>query len=247
MSRRAALVTGGSAGIGLAVARRLASDGYAITIAARRQEQLQVAEQELERHGAECLAVAANLAQATEIDGLVEAHRARFGRLDVLVNNVGVGLVGPIADADVKQIDLHLNLNVRAAYLMMRSSVPMLREAGAAHGKALVVNVSSIFGKLPHPYLAAYSATKAALIALSQSAHGELSSAGVQVCALCPSWVDTPGTEWMTAVERSAMIHAEDVAEAVQFLLRTSPQCAIPEITMVSPGANLFHVTGAPD
>jgi short-subunit dehydrogenase len=118
----------------------------------------------------------------------------------------------------------------------------MLREAGAIHGKGLVVNNSSLLGRHPQPYVAAYAATKAALIALSQSAHGELSSSGIQVSALCPGWVDTPGTDWVTGTEKSSMIQAGDVAEAVLFLLRTSPRCIVPELSMASPGPDVFTV-----
>ena len=244
MTRRAALITGASAGIGLAIAEALVADGYGVTIAARNADRLEAAAGELAAGGGDVLAVTANVAKAEDIDRLIDEHRARFGRTDVLVNNAGLGLSRPIEEESTDKLDLQLDVNLRAAYLTLRGCTPMLRDAGAEHGKALVVNVSSIFGRLPQPYVAAYSATKAALIALSHSAHGELSTAGIQVAALCPAWVDTPGTDWVKGVEKAAMIRASDVAEAVRFLLRTSPQCIVPDLTMVGPGTNLFTLGG---
>jgi NAD(P)-dependent dehydrogenase (short-subunit alcohol dehydrogenase family) len=244
VSRRAALVTGGSAGIGLAIAEALVAEGYAVTIAARRPDRLEAAAEALRAAGGAVRAVAANVAKADDIDRLIDEHRRAFGRTDVLVNNAGLGLSNAIEHASTEKLDLQLDVNLRAAYLMLRGCIPMLRDAGAEHGKALVVNVSSIFGRLPQPHVAAYAATKAGLIALSHSAHGELSTAGIQVTALCPAWVDTPGTDWVTGVEKAAMIRASDVAEAVRFLLRTSPQCIVPDLTMVGPGTNLFAPGG---
>ena len=113
----------------------------------------------------------------------------------------------------------------------------MLKEAGAEHGKALVVNTASIAGKFGQPWLAAYSATKAAVVGLSQAAHGELSASGVQVTAFCPAFVATPMTDWAEGqVSKDEMIQPEDIAEAVRFLLRTSPACIVPEIQFVRPG-----------
>jgi NAD(P)-dependent dehydrogenase (short-subunit alcohol dehydrogenase family) len=236
MTRRAALVTGGSAGIGLAIARLLVEEGHAVTLAARDPERLAAAVEELAPLGGPVEGVRANLATVEDLARAAATHRERFGRLDVLVSNAGVGLPGPIEQVADKQVDLQLNLNLRAAVLLLRECTPLLRRAGAEHGKALVVHVSSLFGKLPQPNVAVYSATKAALVALSAAAQAELDDEGVQVCALCPGWVDTPGTGWVEGVPRSRMIRAEDVAEAVRFLLRLSPTCRIPELTMVPPG-----------
>jgi NAD(P)-dependent dehydrogenase (short-subunit alcohol dehydrogenase family) len=119
----------------------------------------------------------------------------------------------------------------------LRESIPMLKEAGAEHGKALVVNTASIAGKHGQPWLAAYSATKAAVVGLSQAAHGELAGAGIQVTAFCPAFVATPMTDWVEdQVSKDEMIQPEDIAEGVRFLLRTSPACIVPEIQFVRPG-----------
>jgi short-subunit dehydrogenase len=100
-----------------------------------------------------------------------------------------------------------------------------------------VINTASIAGKYGQPWLSAYSATKHAVVGLSQAAHGELSEAGVQVTAFCPALVDTNMTDWAReSVPQEKMIRPEDIAEAVRFLLRTSPNCFVPEVQFVRSG-----------
>ena len=239
MAERAALITGGSSGIGLAIARALGTDGYGLTVSARRPEKLEQAVQGLVEEGIEAQAVPANMAREEDIRALVDAHRDRYRRLDVLVNNAGLGIGGAIADQETKKLDLQLDLNLRAVYLATRECVEMLKAAGAEHRKALIVNVASIAGKFGQPWLAAYSATKAGVIGLTQAAHGELAGSGVQVTAFCPAFVATPMTDWVQDVPKEEMIQPEDIAEAVRFLLRTSPACVVPEIQFVRVGDRL--------
>jgi NAD(P)-dependent dehydrogenase (short-subunit alcohol dehydrogenase family) len=237
MADRAALVTGGSSGIGLAIARALGSDGYSLTVSARRPDKLEEAVKGLRDEGIDAEAVAANMASEEDIKRVVDAHRERHGRMDVLINNAGVGIGGPIADAETKKLDMQLDVNLRAVYLTLRECIPMLKEAGAEHGKALVMNTASIAGVRGQGWLAAYSATKAAVIGLSQAAHIELSNDGIQVTAFAPGFVDTPMTDWVEdQVPRDKMIKPEDIAEAVRFLLSTSPACMVPEIRFIRPG-----------
>ncbi len=171
------------------------------------------------------------MANEEEIQALAAAHKERFGRMDVLINNAGVGIGAAIEDAETKKLDLQFDVNLRGVYLMLRESIPMLKEAGAEHGKALVINTASIAGKYGQPWLSAYSATKHAVVGLSAAAHGELSESGVQVTAFCPGFVETPMTEWVREqVPADKMIRPDDIAEAVRFLLRTSPACFVPEV-----------------
>ena len=234
---RAALITGGSSGIGLAIARALGQDGYRVTVAARRPEKLEAAVEGLRGEGIEASSVAANMADEDEIKRVVEAHRADYGRLDVLVNNAGLGIGAPVAETDTKKLDLQLGVNLRAVYLLTRECIPMLKEAGAEHGKALIVNTASIAGKHGQGWLAAYSATKFGVVGLSQALHKELSTDGIQVTALCPAFVATAMTDWVEEqVSKDDMIRPEDIAEAVRYLLRTSRACIVPEIKFVRPG-----------
>ncbi len=237
MAERAALVTGGSSGIGLAISRALAEDGYAVTISARRPDKLEAAVRTLADDGLEVTAVPANVASEDELKALLGGHKERYGRLDVLVNNAGVGVGSAIDDVETKKMDMQIDVNLRSYVLAMREAMPMLREAGAEHGKALIVNTASIAGKGGQGWLAVYSATKAGVIGLSQAIQMEVGGAGVQVTALCPAFVDTPMTEWVQGqVKPEEMIKPEDLAETVRLLLRTSPYCLIPEVVFARRG-----------
>jgi NAD(P)-dependent dehydrogenase (short-subunit alcohol dehydrogenase family) len=240
MAERAALITGGSSGIGLAIARMLGQDGYGLTVSARRPDKLEEAVKGLTDEGLDAQAVPANTADEDAIKAVVEAHRERYGRLDVLINNAGVGIGSAIADAETKKLDMQLDVNLRGVYITLRECIPMLKEAAKEHGKALVVNTASIAGVTGQAWLAAYSATKAGVIGLSQAAHGELAGDGIQVTAFAPGFVDTPMTDWTKGeISADEMIRPEDIAEAVRFLLRTSPACFVPEIRFIRAGDNM--------
>src|SRR3712207_1310314 len=196
MAGRAALISGGSSGIGPAIARALGQDGYGLTVSARRPEKLEEAVKGLTDEGIEAQAVPANMADEDGIKAVVSAHRERYGRLDVLINNAGVGIGSAIADAGTKKLDMQLDVNLRAVYLTLRECIPMLKEAGAEHRKALVVNTASIAGVRHQAWLAAYSATKAGVIGLSQAGHGALANDRIQVTAFAPGFVDKIGRAW---------------------------------------------------
>ncbi|HEU0317619.1 MAG TPA: SDR family oxidoreductase, partial [Solirubrobacteraceae bacterium] len=152
-ARRAAIVTGASSGIGLALARMLAEEGHAVTMVARRPEKLAAAAAELASDGFDVQAVAASVAAEPEILRVVAAHRDRYGRLDVLVNNAGVGLGAPIDAYPTKHIDLQLEVNLRSVIVFYRECAELLRAAGAEHGNALVINTASIAGQQGQAWL----------------------------------------------------------------------------------------------
>lgn len=232
MAERAAIVTGASSGIGLAIARMLGEEGYALTIAARRPEKLAAAADALRAEGHEVQDVAAVLSEEDAVKAVVAAHRERYGRLDVLCNNAGVGIGAPVAEIQTKRLDMQLDVNLRATILFYRECVEMLRAAGAEHKRALVVNTASISGKRGQPWLSVYSATKAGMVAFTEAMNKELGSDGIRSCALCPAFVDTPMTDFAKAggVAAEEMIRPEDIAESVRLLLKLSPACVIPEI-----------------
>lgn len=220
-----ALVTGGSSGIGLAIARMLAEEGHALTLAARRPERLAHAAAEL---GAE--AVAADVSQEPDCARLVAAHVERHGGLDVLVNSAGVGIARAIAETQTKHWDLQQAVNLRGAFLVTREALPHLRAA-----RGYVVNLASIAGTIPTPGLAAYGAAKAALIALTRSLVREEADHGVRATALCPAFVDTPMTTW-TGIAGDEMIQPSDCAELVRALLRLSPAARVPVVVVERAG-----------
>jgi NAD(P)-dependent dehydrogenase (short-subunit alcohol dehydrogenase family) len=236
MPDRAALVTGGSRGIGRALAEALGEEGYRLTITARKPETLAQTAAELRERGFEVQHVAANLGEEEAIREVVRRHRERYGRLDVLVNNAGVGVGAPAAGHQTKYVDMQLDVNVRAVILFYRECAELLRAAGAEHRNALVVNMSSITAKSPQAWLSVYSATKAAVAAYSVSMNKELAKHGVKSVALAPGFVDTDMTDYVKdKVPAEEMLRASDIAEAVKFLLRVSPNCLIPEIVFQRP------------
>jgi short-subunit dehydrogenase len=240
MSERAAIVTGASRGIGYALAKVLADAGYAVTLSARKPESLEKAAEALRGNGARVEIVAANLADEESVRAVVDRHRDTFGRLDVLVNNAGVGVGAAAGEHRTKYIDMQLDVNLRAIVLFYRECADLLRAAGAEHKNALVVNMASMAGKSPQPWLSVYSATKAAVVAYTSAMNKELNGAGVKSVAFCPGFVDTDMSEFVKeSIPAQDMIRTSDIAEALQFVLRLSPSCVIPEIAFQRAGEAL--------
>src|SRR5256885_17248046 len=144
MPERAAIVTGASRGIGLAIAEALAQDGYGLTISARKPDTLAQTAERLRADGHEVEDVAGNMGDEEAVRAVVERHRERFGRLDVLVNNAGLGIGAAVGEHQAKHIDMQLDVNLRAVVLFYRECAELLRAAGGEHRNALVVNMSSL-------------------------------------------------------------------------------------------------------
>jgi len=237
MAERAAIVTGASRGIGLAIAEVLGEEGYGLTVTARKPATLEQSAAHLRSKGYDVEHVAANLADEDAIRQVVDRHRERFGRLDVLVNNAGVGIGATATDHQTKHVDLQLDVNLRAIVLFYREAAAMLREAGTEHRNALVVNMASFAGKSPQPWPSVYSATKAAVIAYTRAMNKELNSDGVKSVAFCPGFVDTDMSDFIkSSIPSEEMLKTRDITEALRFLLRVSPACVVPEIVFQRPG-----------
>jgi NAD(P)-dependent dehydrogenase (short-subunit alcohol dehydrogenase family) len=240
MAQRAAIVTGASSGIGLAIAKMLGEEGHGLTVAARRPEKLEAAAQGLRSAGYEVEAVAGSLSEEEQIRKVVAAHRERFGRCDVLVNNAGVGIGQSAHEVATKYLDMQLGVNFRSLVLFYREALEMLRAAGGEHRNALVVNTSSISGKSGQPWLSVYSATKHAVVGYTQAMNKELNSDGIKSVALCPAFVDTDMTDFVKGqVSPEDMIRPEDISEMVRAVLKLSPACVVPEIIFQRPGETL--------
>jgi NAD(P)-dependent dehydrogenase (short-subunit alcohol dehydrogenase family) len=239
--RRSAIVTGGSAGIGLATARVLAELGWDLTLVGRDAGKLERGARSLAGFGRRVAVHSANLADRACLAPIVDAHLGRYAGLDLLANNAGVGLVSPIAAKSAKHLDLEMSLNFTSAYLLLQLCIEHLKRSAAAHGASWVVNVSSLTARQNPPNGSVYAASKAALISLSHTAHAELSRFGVHVTALLPGFVDTPGTAWAGSEGRESMVAASDVGQAVRFLLSTSPSCFVPELMLTTAGPGVLH------
>jgi short-subunit dehydrogenase len=199
----------------------LRGEGYELTLVARRPEPLEEA-----AAGLGATAVAADLRYADECVRVVAAHADQFGQLDVLVNSAGLGVGGSFAEQETKLIALQLDVNLRAALVVTREALPLLR-ATSGH----IVNLASIAGTIPTPGLAVYGATKAALISFTNSLNREEADHGIRATAICPAFVATRMTDW-TGIPPEEMIQPEDVAELVRTVLRLSPRARVPELVI---------------
>jgi NAD(P)-dependent dehydrogenase (short-subunit alcohol dehydrogenase family) len=218
---RAALVTGGSSGIGLAIATMLREEGFALTLASRTQAKLKGAAAHLE-----AFAVTADVSREEDCRRIVAEHRETHGRLDLLVNSAGVGIAGLVDEVDTKRIDLQLDINLRGTILVTAAALPLLRESGG-----LIVNLASIAGTSPSARLPVYGATKAGVINFTTSLNRAEQEHGVRATALSPGFVDTPMAEW-APVPSERMIRPEDCAEVVRALLRLSPYARLPHVVI---------------
>ncbi len=240
MAQRAAIVTGASSGIGYAIARMLLYEGWSVTISGRRPDKLEAAVARLDG-GDRVASMAGNMADEATVQALVGAHRERFGRLDLLVNNAGVGIGAPVGEIVTKRLDMQLDVNLRSIILFYRECVQLLRAAAAEHHNAIVVNTASISGKVGEAWLSVYSATKHGVVGFTEAMNKELGGEGIKSCALCPVFVDTPMTDFVKgSVAAEDMIRPEDIAEGVRMLLRVSPACVIPEIIFQRPGGDVL-------
>ena len=216
-----ALITGGSSGIGLAIARALREDGYELTLVARRPEPLEEAAAQLD-----ALAVPANLGDADECVRVVAAHAERYGGMDVLVNSAGIGVGGTFAEQDTKKIALQLDVNLRATLVITRESLQHLRVS-----RGQVITLASIAGTIPTPGLAVYGATKAALIAWTTSLNRVEAEHGIRATAISPGFVATRMTEW-TGLPDEEQISPADIVALVRTVLSLSPMARVPNIVV---------------
>lgn len=242
--RPAALVTGASRGIGAEIARRLAAAGHDLTISARGREALDALAAELSReNGVDVLVVPTDMSDEAAVRALADEHSRRFGRLDVLVLNAGMGDIGPFAEYPVRRFDKMFAINVRSAYILGQTLLELLRTAGRSTelgGK--IIAVASLTGIVGEPLNSAYGATKAALISLCETITAEESQAGVVATAVCPGYVATDMTKGLEdSVSQASMLPPADVAEAVLGLTRLSRRTVVPTVVLTRPGPHLWR------
>lgn len=215
-----AVVTGGSRGIGKAVAHELASLGYRVQLVARNRGNLEAAKEELVRaHALEGEAVpgiyAADVSDVAAIRAVVKDILGDCGRIDFLFNGAGISIPGTF-DLDAATFTRLFEVNLRAPFVFMQEIVPIMERQGGGH----IVNVASRNGKVAVANLGGYSASKFGLVGLGESAFRDLSAKGIAITTLCPGWVNTD----MAAGEGASlapeeMIQPEDIAATVRWLL----------------------------
>jgi 3-oxoacyl-[acyl-carrier protein] reductase len=239
--RPVALVTGASRGIGLAIARRLAAGGFDLIVSARTAETVEGAAAALSEHGGRVAAVAADMADDEQVGALAESVG---GPLDVLVLAAGLGMAGPLDEFPVRRLDVQLAVNLRAPFLLVQRLLPALREAASVPGGpgAKVIAIASITGVAAEPGLAAYGASKAALISLCESITAAEGEYGVSATAISPGFVDTDMARWQhDRIDPATMISPDDIAELAWSLTRLSRYAAVPHIPVTRPGPLLWR------
>jgi NAD(P)-dependent dehydrogenase (short-subunit alcohol dehydrogenase family) len=180
-------VTGGGSGIGLAVAHRLAADGHGVVITGRRAEPCEAAADELKAGGQAAIAVAADVGDPDDAKRVAAAATERFGGVDVLVSNAGIGDAAPVLEETLEGWERVIRTNLTGAFLIARAALPALIER-----RGCVVNVSSVNGTLAGPGWAAYCTSKAGVIMLTRSLANDYGPLGVRANCVCPGWVRTP-------------------------------------------------------
>jgi NAD(P)-dependent dehydrogenase (short-subunit alcohol dehydrogenase family) len=218
---RAALVTGASSGIGLAVARALAEDGYGIALAARRASLLDDLAAEL---GGRALPVPTDVTDARAVETLVATTVERFGRIDVVVTSAGVGRWLPLEELEETVWDEQLDVNLKGTYLVARAALPHLRAS-----RGYLVTISSVSGTIGQAHGAAYNASKWGVRGFTQSFLKEARGDGVRATAICPGLVATPMVGRDVADD---IIAVDDVVATVRWLLSLRPIVQVKDVVL---------------
>jgi 3-oxoacyl-[acyl-carrier protein] reductase len=222
-----ALVTGGSRGIGLAIARRLGRMGAKVAICARHPSRLESAQQELAGVGVQALTAVADVTQAAEVAATVARVNTELGPIDILVNCAGLGVFGAFHERSELEWDTVLDTNLKSVFLMSRAVAPEMIRRRRGH----IINISSLAGKNAFANGGLYCASKWGLMGLTYCMAEELRAQGIRVSAICPGSV---ATEFSTHAGRDQdkLLQPNDVAHAVAMILTEGPQCFISEILL---------------
>ena len=237
MADRVAVITGASSGIGEATAKALAGEGYAVVLAARREERINELADEIRSGGAKALAVPTDVSDPDAATALVQAAKDEFGSVDVLVNNAGVMLLGPILGADLEHWQRMVNVNVLGLMYCTHAALPIMQEQGSGH----IVNVSSVAGRVARLGSGAYNATKWGVGAFSESLRQEALNYNVRVTIVEPGFVDTElqGHNELPVVvealkqareEAVKVLDAQDIANAIVYAVQQPEHVSINEV-----------------
>jgi 3-oxoacyl-[acyl-carrier protein] reductase len=225
---KVALVTGAGRGIGKAVALLLARSGCRVILAARSAAQLGEVREEVQQSGGSAAIVTADLSRDEDIDRLAVESQRVYGSVDILINNAGWGKRAPVVRTKVEDLDQTLRVNLRAPMLLAKHLVPAMIEKR----DGAVINIGSVSGKSGEANGAVYSASKFGLIGFTQSLYEEVREHGIKVSVILPGFVDTPLIPPNKQLDRSKMIQADDVAQAVLYVLTSPPTSCPVEITI---------------
>jgi NAD(P)-dependent dehydrogenase (short-subunit alcohol dehydrogenase family) len=227
LTEKVALVTGGGRGIGRAIGKALGAAGARVVVTARTQAAIDGVAQEIVDAGGAAAAMAMDLADESSVRPVFAAVRERFGRLDVLVNNAGIGLYGPVKDVPLEDLDRMVGVNLRGTFLCCQEAMRIM----APQKSGYIINISSVVGFKGYPKQAGYTATKHAVMGLTKSLAVEAQEHGIRTSAILPGGVDTAMVrEARPDLDPAILLQPEDVAQAVLYLLSLSDRAAVDEI-----------------
>lgn len=224
---RTALVTGGSRGIGYAIALRLVTLGASVAICGRDRKTLDAAQKSLARAGAKVHAQATDVTSPQEISDLVRSVEARLGPVSILVNNAGIGVFGPVQDRTEQDWDRTLDTNLKSVFLVSRAVIPAMLSLGSGD----IINISSLAGRNAFAGGALYCASKWGLQGLTACMAEDLRGHGIRVASVLPGSVAT-GFSGKTLADKPKALQPEDVAHAVSALLTQAPDSFISEVQL---------------
>jgi NAD(P)-dependent dehydrogenase (short-subunit alcohol dehydrogenase family) len=228
LSGQVAVVTGAGRGIGAAIARKLAVMGASVVLCGRTLRLLETTAASISALGGQAQALACDVTDPGSVQALADAVNSNFGRIDILINNAGVGsFAAPLHEMTPEAWEKILNTNLRGVFFCVRSFVPMMIKAGTGH----IVNISSLAGKNALPNGAAYAASKWGLNGLSYSIAEELRGHGIRVSVVCPGSVDTELSPH-TGKDPNKMLKPDDVAHVVAMLVTQAPQSFASEVLL---------------
>ena len=236
---KSALITGASRGIGRGIAFSLARQGYGLTITSRSQGDLEKLAAELADSGAPRVTYhAIDMEDPMALIGLTRVHEKAFDSMTALIVNAGVGTAGPVASFPINRLHKTVAVNFTAPFVLIQDALPLLRSWAATEpAGAKIIAISSIVGAFAEPGLAAYGASKAALLSLIETVNQEESGAGITASAVAPAYVETDMSAWVIdEIPADTMIPVSDVVAVVDMLVALGRTTAIPRIVMARSG-----------
>lgn len=227
LKNQVALVTGASRGMGRSISLALAEAGAHVILAARNEDRLQKVKEEIIVKGGLATPLKTDISVEQEILSLFETIREKCGRLDIVVNNAGIGIWGKLVDFAIEDFDKLINVNLRSLYICCQQALKMMIPAGSG----FIINLSSVVGFKGYVNQSAYTATKHGVMGLTKSLAAEVQEHGICVSAILPGGVDT---DFIGAarpdLDRSVLIPTEDIAKTVLFLLSLSDRAMVDQI-----------------
>lgn len=230
LTGKTAIVTGASSGIGATIAKHLANEGANVVLAARRKEKLDIIAREINSNGkGKALAVVTDVANRSDIDGMVKKASEAFGDIDIYINNAGLMLDARIRNGKVDEWDQMIDVNIKGALYGINAVVPSMVARATGH----IVNISSVSGHEVTKVSSVYSATKFAVRALSMGMEKELAHTGVRVTNISPGMVDTDlaGSHRNSSSDRKPL-ETDDIARAIVYAVTQPDNVNVNEITV---------------